>query len=161
MGRWRIGIAAWLLAVAIGLGAVPMRGAIERVGAAPVLSRTNAQPAPPVVVRVPGGSYHELRPSALHALLPHKHFLLVNVHIPYAGEIAKTDRFIPYTAIDRSLRMLPSSKTAMIVLYCRSGRMSAIAAARLVRLGFRNVWDLAGGMEAWRREGYPLRFRLH
>jgi rhodanese-related sulfurtransferase len=152
---------AWLLVGSIWLGAVPVRGAIARVGVAPALSRTNVQPAPPVVVRVPGGSYHELRPSALHALLPHKHFLLVNVHIPYAGEIAQTDRFIPYTAIDRSLRMLPSSKTAMIVVYCRSGRMSAIAAARLVRLGFRDVWDLAGGMDAWRGQGYQLRIRPH
>jgi len=45
----------------------------------------------------------------------------------------------------------------MVVLYCRSGRMSAIAARRLVRLGYRDVWELAGGMDAWQRQGLPLR----
>lgn len=34
--------------------------------------------------------------------------------------------------------------------------MSAIAAEALVRLGYRNVVDLEGGMVAWQRAGYPL-----
>lgn len=33
------------------------------------------------------------------------------------------------------------------MLYCRSGRMSEIAAAELVPLGYTNVWNPAGGMK--------------
>lgn len=34
--------------------------------------------------------------------------------------------------------------------------MSDIAARTLVTLGFRNVWEVDGGMVAWGRAGYPL-----
>lgn len=107
-------------------------------------------------VSVPGGRYRALTPHHLQALLRHKTFVLVNVHVPYAGEIAHTDLFIPFGTIDRNLGRLPASKRAMIVLYCRSGRMSDIAARRLVRLGYANIWTLSGGMDAWRRQGLPL-----
>ena len=45
----------------------------------------------------------------------------------------------------------------MIVLYCRSGRWSSLAARRLVMAGYENVWHLAGGMVAWSAAGLPLR----
>ncbi|GAC1433966.1 MAG: hypothetical protein NVSMB65_08060 [Chloroflexota bacterium] len=106
-------------------------------------------------VAAPGGRYIDVTPLRLRTLLRHKSFTLVNVHVPYAGEIARTDRFVPFDQIDRNLPRLPG-KPAMIVLYCRSGRMSAIAARRLVRLGYRNVWELAGGMDAWHQQGLPL-----
>jgi len=34
--------------------------------------------------------------------------------------------------------------------------MSAIAARELVREGYANVWNLDGGIIAWREAGYPL-----
>lgn len=78
---------------------------------------------------------------------------LVNVHIPYAGEIANTDAFIPYNTISQNLDQLPSDKQANIVLYCQSGSMSALAAETLVRLGYTNISHLAGGMKMWENEG--------
>lgn len=107
-------------------------------------------------IAVPGGSYRAVTPTQLAHLLRHKQFLLINVHIPYAGEIARTDLFIPYNTIDRHLASLPASRHAMIVLYCHSGRMSDIAARRLVLLGFTGIRHLAGGMEAWQQQGFPL-----
>jgi rhodanese-related sulfurtransferase len=38
-----------------------------------------------------------------------------------------------------------------IVLYCRSGNRSGIAAQILEQLGFKNPKNLTGGMVAWRR----------
>jgi len=92
----------------------------------------------------------------LAAMLAQKDFFLVNVHIPYEGEIKDTDAFIAYDSIADNLDKLPQDKTAKIVVYCRSGRMSAIAARELVRLGFTRVSDLTGGMMDWENSGYKI-----
>lgn len=39
------------------------------------------------------------------------------------------------------------------IVYCKSGKRSATAAARLVARGFRSVANLEGGIEAWRAAG--------
>lgn len=39
-----------------------------------------------------------------------------------------------------------------IVLYCKSGGRSALAATSLLELGYLNVVSLAGGFDAWRNE---------
>ena len=95
----------------------------------------------------------------LAMMLMKKDFLLINVHVPYEGEIEKTDLFIPYNEVERNLDKLPADKDAKIVLYCRTDSMSNIAARTLVTLGFRNVWVLEGGMIVWKQAGYPLLFR--
>ena len=92
----------------------------------------------------------------LAAMLAQKDFFLVNVHIPYEGEIEDTDAFIAYDSIADNVDKLPQDKNAKIVVYCRSGGMSAIAARELVRLGFTQVSDLAGGMIDWEKNGYKI-----
>jgi rhodanese-related sulfurtransferase len=92
----------------------------------------------------------------LAAMLAQKDFFLVNVHIPYEGEIKDTDAFIAYDTIADNLDKLPQDKNAKIVVYCRSGGMSAIAARELVHLGFTQVSDLAGGMIDWEKSGYKI-----
>ena len=107
-------------------------------------------------VSVPGGSYLNISAAQLRAMLDKKDFAFVNVHVPYEGEITKTDAFVSYNEIEQNLGKLPTDKNAKIVLYCRSGRMSAIAAETLVRLGYTNVWNVEGGMIAWEALGFPL-----
>jgi rhodanese-related sulfurtransferase len=92
----------------------------------------------------------------LHTLLKDKDFVLVNVHIPFAGNIAGTDLSIAYDQIEPNSSQLPSDKNAKIVLYCRSGHMSQIAAEKLLGLGYINVWNLKGGMVEWEKAGFDL-----
>jgi len=103
-----------------------------------------------------GGSYTDVNASGLATMLENKDFLLINVHIPYEGEIEGTDLFIPYNEIEHNLEKLPTDKGAKLVLYCRSGGMGDIAARTLVKLGYTNVWNLDGGMIVWKQAGYPL-----
>jgi rhodanese-related sulfurtransferase len=106
-------------------------------------------------VAVEHGDYRQVSPMVLSEGLKAKNFTLVNVHVPYAGEIAHTDAFLQYDQISFHFDQLPD-KAAPIVVYCRSGRMSTIAAATLVNAGYTNVWELAGGMDAWKQAGLPL-----
>jgi rhodanese-related sulfurtransferase len=108
-------------------------------------------------VLVPGGSYTNVSATQLKTMLDRKDFTFVNVHIPYEGEIANTDAFVPYNEIEKNLDKLPADKNAKIILYCRSGRMSTLAAEALVRLGYSNVWNIEGGMIAWEALGLPLK----
>ena len=108
---------------------------------------------------MPGGSYTRLPPSEFEALTREESVTLVNTHIPFQGKLPHTDLSIPYNEIGRSLDELPKDKDVKIALYCRSGRMSAAAAETLVGLGYTNVRDLGGGIEAWEDAGYRLEGR--
>ena len=107
-------------------------------------------------VNTSNGSYQNVTPRELNSILKDKEFVLVNVHIPFAGNIAGTDQSIPYDRIEQNVSQLPADKKAKIVLYCRSGHMSQIAAEKLVSLGYTNVWNLKGGMIEWENAGFDL-----
>lgn len=102
--------------------------------------------------------YYTMDVNELEAALKAKDFVFVNVHIPFEGDVAGTDLSIPYDEItqEQYLTQLPADKDAKVVLYCRSGRMSAIAAKDMAALGYTNIWDVKGGMVAWEAAGLPL-----
>ena len=108
------------------------------------------------VIQVEGGSYRDISVTDLLGLMDKKDFLLINVHIPFEGNLPNTDASIPYDTIAQSLDKLPGDKAAKIVLYCRSDRMSTLAAQELVKLGYTNIWNLDGGMAAWEQAGQPI-----
>ena len=97
-----------------------------------------------------------LTPAQLKQALIKKNFVFINVHIPYEGHIAGTDLSIPFDTIGQS-RKLPADRKASIVLYCRSGHMSAIARQTLNKMGYTNVRELQGGFNAWKAAGYELK----
>ncbi len=137
---------AAIAAVALGLAltgyVLATRGA-SRVGVTPVEQPTAA-------------AWADVTPAQANAMLKRGDYFLLNVHVPYAGELPGTDAFIPYDAVRDNLSRLPSDRSLPIIVYCRSGRMSALAAETLTSLGYRRVYNLRGGMEAWVQAGYPL-----
>ena len=80
---------------------------------------------------------------------------VINVHVPYEGEIDQTDAFIPYDKILGDSR-LPKDKGSEILLYCRSGRMSEEAGTALHDAGYTKVAHLEGGMRGWEAAGRKL-----
>ena len=107
-------------------------------------------------ITVSGGSFTRVSPTELREMMRQEDIMLVNTHVPFEGNIPGTDLSIPYDRIGRNLDRLPG-KDAKIVLYCRSGSMSAEAAKTLVDLGYDDLWDLGGGMIAWKEAGFSLK----
>lgn len=121
-----------------------------------ILVSCQSKPVTGETVSAAGGSYQNVTPTELRTMLESKDFVLVNVHIPFAGNIPGTDVSIPYNEIESNLSQLPADKTAKIVLYCSSGRMSEIAVEELVSMGYTNIWNLKGGMVDWQQAGFEL-----
>ncbi|GIK37042.1 MAG: hypothetical protein DPW09_32435 [Anaerolineae bacterium] len=100
--------------------------------------------------------YVDISIEQLKPALANKDFTMINVHIPYEGELPQTDAFIPYNEIEANMSQLPADKDARIVLYCRSGRMSTEAAQTLVSSDYTNIVEVDGGMQAWQAAGNEL-----
>jgi rhodanese-related sulfurtransferase len=47
-------------------------------------------------------------------------------------------------------------KDAAYLVYCRSGTRSAAASAVMAELGFREIYNMTGGIIAWQAAGYPV-----
>jgi rhodanese-related sulfurtransferase len=102
--------------------------------------------------------YENISVDQFVKMMNHKDFILINVHIPYEGEIAETDLLIPFNAIDQNRDKLPNDKDTKVVVYCMTGPMGDIAAGRLIRMGYTRVIHFEGGMKAWKKTGRSLRF---
>ena len=107
-----------------------------------------------------GDGYADITAQQLSEILAdeNRDLTLVNVHIPYEGEIPETDLFIPFNEIADHVEELPD-RDAPIVLYCRTGPMSTEAAEALVSLGYSNILEVDSGMRAWEAAGYMLEDR--
>ncbi len=99
-------------------------------------------------------NYKNMTTDELNEQLKNKDFTLIDVHIPEQKHINGTDAFIPYDEIGNQLDKLPSDKNSKIVLYCRTGRMSEIAAEKLAEKGYANVYNVVGGKVEWDRKEY-------
>ena len=147
----RRSLLGWLL--------VSFAGVLTLVAREEVAAQAGAQRQAPETrkVQVDGrATYTDVNAAGLAAMLERKDFPLINVHIPYEGEIEATDQFIPFDQVEANLAKLPADRAARVVLYCRSGSMSVTAARALVKRGYTNVWNLEGGMIAWEQAGYRL-----
>jgi rhodanese-related sulfurtransferase len=104
-------------------------------------------------------TYENVSVDQFVKMMNEKDFILINVHIPYQGEIAKTDLLIPFNALDQFKNELPTNKDAKIVVYCMSGPMGDIAAEKLLDMGYTEVIHFQGGMLGWKRAGKQLLYR--
>ena len=94
-------------------------------------------------------TYEELQ----NKLNAQENFVLLDVRTQEefdAGHIASAV-LLPYDEINVKAATVLPDKEKEIVLYCRSGRRSAIAKKALVELGYKDVEDY-GGINRWKGE---------
>ena len=58
--------------------------------------------------------------------------------------------------IERDIEEKVPDHGAEIILYCGGGYRSALAADALQKMGYRNVFSMAGGWKAWKEAGLPI-----
>jgi len=63
-------------------------------------------------------------------------------------------QYIPRGVLEFKISELeiPDNAETKVVLYCRSGSRSALAAASIQNMGFKNVMSMKGGYEAWKSQ---------
>ena len=58
--------------------------------------------------------------------------------------------------IERDIEEQVPDKETELILYCGGGYRSALAADNLQRMGYANVYSMAGGWKAWKEAGAPI-----
>ena len=58
--------------------------------------------------------------------------------------------------IERDIEATVPDKSAELILYCGGGYRSALAADVLQKMGYTNVYSMAGGWKAWKESGAPV-----
>ena len=58
--------------------------------------------------------------------------------------------------IERDIEQLVPDKATELILYCGGGYRSALAADVLQKMGYTNVFSMAGGWKAWEESGAPI-----
>ena len=58
--------------------------------------------------------------------------------------------------IERDIEATVPDKATELILYCGGGYRSALAADVLQKMGYKNVWSMAGGWKAWKESGAPV-----
>lgn len=81
--------------------------------------------------------------------------VLLDVREPYEYEIARIvgSRLIPLGEISDRVQEIP--REGEVVVYCKAGTRSAHAISELQELGFTNLYNLVGGIDAWTEEIDP------
>ncbi len=97
--------------------------------------------------------YMMINTSELQEIQNSKEITMINVHIPWEGNIPGTDMELPYDEIEKYADALPQDKNEKIIIYCRSDSMGHQAAATLIEMGYTDVSNLEGGYIAWKNTG--------
>ena len=68
---------------------------------------------------------------------------------------AEGSRHMGRGVIERDIVQTYPDKDTELILYCGGGYRSALATDMLQKMGYTNVWSMAGGWKAWKDSGAP------
>jgi len=98
----------------------------------------------------------DISPQELAQLIAEgKPITLLDVREPNEQEICTLPHSINIPLGELAARMSELQPAAQLIVYCKSGRRSALALEQLVRAGFSNVKNLKGGINAWAKDIDP------
>jgi rhodanese-related sulfurtransferase len=90
----------------------------------------------------------------------HENMILIDVRTQpeYTGELGhiKGTVLLPVQDITSWISNYDNDKDKEIIMICRSGNRSGRATQYFLDNGFKDVYNMEGGMIAWNKAGYPL-----
>ena len=142
---------------------------VEQHGITVLFDRASAKLASGIAIGFvdgPGGGFridNPNLPARVGTLTPAELQKMLTAKVPLKLLDVRTERErqVARIAGDQALEELARKeldslpKDTMLVVYCHHGTRSHAAAEQLVASGFRNVWNLSGGIDAWSRQVDP------
>ena len=85
-------------------------------------------------------------------------FIILDVRTPeeYDGGYIEGAINIDFNSEDFSAQLETLDKDKTYLIYCRTGRRSAGARDVMEELGFREVYNMSGGIVEWEAQGLPI-----
>ena len=135
--------------------------AAEKKQVAPPKAKTTApQTSAPAKAVRQAAIFKSVTPQAAQQIIAEKKdLLIVDVRNPQElreGYIADSS-LIPFWKIAKGQVSLPSDRPLLVV--CAVGGRSVVVAKFLNRKGYPEVYDLQGGIAAWKKAGLPLQYK--
>jgi phage shock protein E len=148
---WTAFWAICLLLVTVGIGLAGCRVPADSTALQPTTTATPSKTASTATPAASGSVVRLITPAEAKAMLeslPNALLLDVRTAEEYAEGHISGSQLLPYDEIKSRASELPVDRNTPIIVYCRSGNRSAIAARTLAELGFNNIYDL-GGIKDW------------
>lgn len=91
------------------------------------------------------------------AMDAHEQYFLLDVRTPqeYTKSHIPGSTNVPLDTLENTIEKAFPDKDKKMYVYCFSGSRSVQAVAAMVKLGYKNVFDMKSGMLAWRVKKYP------
>lgn len=102
--------------------------------------------------------YAELSAEQAKGFIDRAHPLILDVRTPaeyYSGHLENA-KLIPLQQLEARIGEIRSHRDRDVLLYCRSGNRSTVAAEILMRDGFKNLHNLRYGILEWIQKGYKV-----
>lgn len=103
------------------------------------------------------GGFRSVSPKEAQQLIEtRKDLILLDCRTPQelSNGAIESSKLVPFWAIMQNKVDLPKNKP--ILLVCAVGGRSYAAGQILSRQGYQEVYNLSGGISAWKKEGLPL-----
>lgn len=108
-----------------------------------------------------------LRPSGAKTVSPNAATMLINREDAFILDVRESDEYasghlpearnIPASKIKERLGEIEKFKERPLIVTCGTGVRSAGACGELKKIGFANLYNLAGGVDAWKAAGLPVK----
>jgi rhodanese-related sulfurtransferase len=150
-GRWKPENQRALIALLLTLALAGCNGASEQSSGSDAAARSRAAGERESTASFEARAAHEF-------LATHPQALVLDVRQPeeWDNELGHIEgaRLVPLPELGGRLAEIEAWKTKPVIAVCRSGNRSGRAAELLRAAGFRDVYNLEGGMIGWRQAGY-------